>query len=42
MSERTRQIIFFLLVLAVTVGASISYFRGDPGWRRPPAPTRSP
>lgn len=35
MSERTRQLIVFLIVLAVTLGAAISYFRGDEGWRRP-------
>ena len=31
------------VALAVTCGAAVSYFRGDPGWRRPaPVTTESP
>lgn len=41
MSERKpRNWLVFLLVLVVTVGATVSYCRGDAGWRRPtPSPT---
>ena len=37
-----RDLLIGLLVLVITVGATISYCSGDSGWRRPPAPTRSP
>ena len=38
MGEKGRQALLFLLVVLVTAGATLSYCRGDEGWRRP-APT---
>lgn len=37
-----REIVIGLLILVVTVGATMSYCSGEPGWRRPPAPSQAP
>lgn len=42
MSEKTRQVLIFILVVVVTVGATVSYCRGDASWRRPPGPSGTP
>ena len=35
----TRKLLIGLLAVVVTAGATLSYCRGDEGWRRPPGPT---